>query len=96
MEQLRHIFLKYDDNKNLSFEPNEIENILRSVFNFKDEEIRMIMFEIFKLDARYETTISFEDLVAILLDIFFVYIWLIQRYDDVGKKGWKLRKINCA
>lgn len=77
------------------FEPNEIEAILLNVFGFNQREIQYIMLEIFRIDARYHENICFEDLCAIILDIYFVNIWLMRRYDDFGKAGWKERKINC-
>lgn len=94
-EQLRYIFLNYDENKNLKFESNEIEAILLHVFGFTAAEIQFIMLEIFRVDVRYKDGITFEDLCSIILDIYFIHILLMRRYTEFGKAGWKEIKINC-
>lgn len=52
LDQLRKIFMMYDTNKNLVFEMDEIEAILKSVFQLDDNEISYIMYSFFRFEAR--------------------------------------------
>jgi hypothetical protein len=78
LEQLRKIFLLYDSNKNLVFEIDEIEVILQSVFQLDENEIQYIIYSYFKFEAKKDKFATFEELVAIILEIFFIET-IIQR-----------------
>lgn len=48
LDQLRKIFLMYDLNKNLVFEIDEIETILKSVFQLDENEVSYIIYGYFR------------------------------------------------
>jgi hypothetical protein len=52
LDQLRKIFLMYDVNKNLVFEVDEIETILKSVFQLDENEVSYIIYGYFRFEAR--------------------------------------------
>lgn len=67
LDQLRKIFLLYDDNKNLVFEVEEIEVILKTVFQLDESEVSYIIMSYFKFEAKNDQFATFEQLVAIIL-----------------------------
>jgi len=72
LDQLRKNFLLYDANKNLVFEIDEIEQILRTVFQLDESEVSYIIYSYFRFEASNNKFATFEELVAIILQIFFV------------------------
>ena len=83
-DQLRSIFLRYDYNKNLLFEEDEIESILHHVFNLNETEVSYILTQFFKFENRKEKSLAFEELIAILLEAYFVEIVLKRKYKDLS------------
>ena len=83
-DQLRSIFLRYDYNKNLLFEEDEIESILHHVFNLNETEVSYILTQFFKFENRKEKSLTFEELIAILLEAYFVEIVLKRKYKDLS------------
>ena len=71
IEQLRSIFFLYDYNKNLLFEYEEIEDILLKVFELNEDELRYFISTYFNFEARKEGALTFEELIAIILSIYF-------------------------
>lgn len=57
----------YDINKNLVFEIDEIETILKNVFQLDENEISYIIYNYFRFEARRDNFATFEELVAIIL-----------------------------
>jgi hypothetical protein len=60
LDQLRKLFLMYDVNKNLVFEIDEIETILKSVFQLDENEVSYIIYSYFRFEARKEKFATFE------------------------------------
>ena len=52
LDQLRHIFMKYDYNKNLEFETDEIEAILIHVFGLDETEVAYILGQFFNFESK--------------------------------------------
>lgn len=72
LDQLRNIFLRYDYNKNLLFEEDEIEAILHHVFGLNETEISYVLLKFFNFAQRNNKSLTFDELVKILLEIYFV------------------------
>lgn len=85
LEQLKKIFLSYDANKNLVFEIDEIEVILKNVFQLDENEISYIIYTFFKFEAKQDKFATFEELVAIILEIFFIEIIIQRKYKNDTK-----------
>lgn len=96
LDQLRKIFEGYDLNHNLQFEQDEIEAILTHVFKLDENELKVIMMEHFNLKNKNTDGITFEQLVRILLEVYFTYVWLKRKFSDFGTGEWKVRKISLA
>ena len=77
LDQLREIFFRFDYNKNNLFEENEIHDILRDVFKFKGTQLTSIMSTFFNLQGK---SLTFEELVSILLVIYFIQYVLLSKY----------------
>lgn len=86
LDQLRKIFLLYDTNKNLVFEIDEIETILKSVFQLDENEVSYVLYSFFKFESKQDKFATFEELVAIILEVFFIEIVIKRKYkeDTVG------------
>lgn len=82
LDQLRKIFLMYDVNKNLVFEIDEIETILKSVFQLDESEVAYVIYTYFKFEARKDKFATFEELVAIILEVFFIEIVIKRKYKE--------------
>ncbi len=82
LDQLRKIFLMYDSNKNLVFEIDEIETILKSVFQLDESEVAYVIYSYFKFEARKDKFATFEELVAIILEVFFIEIVIKRKYKE--------------
>lgn len=95
-DQLRNIFSRYDYNKNMMFEENEIQAILHHVFGLNDTEVSYILLKFFNFKNRKDKSLTYDELVRILLEIYFIEIILKRRYKDVDSNEWKTRKINLA
>lgn len=72
----------YDTNKNLVFEIDEIETILKNVFQLDENEISYFIYSYFKFEAKQDKFATFEELVAIILEVFFVEIVIKRKYKD--------------
>lgn len=59
MDQVRELFMKYDFNKNLLFEFDEIEAILKHIFKLNDSEIQFVMLHFFKFESNKEKSLTF-------------------------------------
>lgn len=94
LDQLRNIFLRYDYNKNLLFEEDEIEAILHHVFGLNETEISYVLLKFFNFAQRNNKSLAFDELVRILLEIYFVQIILKRRYKDLKADQWKSRRIS--
>lgn len=91
-DQLKAIFLSFDANKNLVFEPDEIEAILSQVFKLSPNEISYIMYTFFNLDTQKHLT--FDELLSIILSIYFIEIVLKRRYQEKNNEVWNSRRIS--
>lgn len=94
VDQLRLIFFRYDYNKNQVFELEEIQDILSKVFNFSEEELNYIMFNYFNFLKNQNDNVTFEQLIAIILSIYFLEILFHRRYKSTDGKAWKEKKIS--
>jgi len=83
LDQLRNIFARYDYNKNMLFEEDEIEAILQHVFGLNETEISYVLLKFFNFANRNNKSLTFDELVRILLEIYFVEIILKRQYRDV-------------
>lgn len=72
LDQLRNIFARYDYNKNMLFEEDEIEAILQHVFGLNETEISYVLLKFFNFANRNNKSLTFDELVRILLEIYFV------------------------
>lgn len=59
LDQLRKIFLMYDVNKNLVFEIDEIETILKSVFQLDENEVNYVLLTFFKFESKQDKFATF-------------------------------------
>ena len=66
-DQLRNIFSRYDFNKNMLFEEDEIEAILHHVFGLNETEISHVLHKFFNFASRKNKSLTFDELVRILL-----------------------------
>jgi Ca2+-binding EF-hand superfamily protein len=73
---------------------NEIEAILEYVFEFDESERNFILFTFFRMETRREHSLTFDELVAILLQVYFVEILIKRRYKNRNAVEWKTRKIS--
>lgn len=94
VDQLRLIFFRYDYNKNQVFELEEIQDILSKVFGFTEEELNYIMFNYFNFLKSQNDNVTFEQLIAIILSIYFLEILFHRRYKSTDGAAWKERKIS--
>ena len=59
LDQLRKLFLMYDTNKNLVFEIDEIETILKSVFQLDENEVSYVIYSFFKFESKQDKFATF-------------------------------------
>lgn len=76
------------------FEEDEIEAILHHVFGLNETEISYVLLKFFNFAKRNNKSLTFDELVKILLEIYFVEILLKRKYKDLQADQWKTRKIN--
>jgi hypothetical protein len=72
IDQLRDIFFRYDANKNMVFELDEIREILEKVFGFSNDEIEYVVYSYFSFLSSQEDSVTFDELLAIILSIYFI------------------------
>jgi Ca2+-binding EF-hand superfamily protein len=94
VDQLRVIFFRYDANKNQVFEIDEIKEILEKVFGFDRNEIEYILLTYFTFLNTQNSSVTFEQLIAIILSIYFVEIVFHRRYKSTDNEVWKTKKIS--
>lgn len=78
------------------FEEDEIEAILHHVFGLNETEISYVLLKFFNFANRNNKSLTFDELVRILLEIYFVEITLKRRYKDLEADQWKTRRISLA
>ena len=76
------------------FETDEIEAILSHVFNFTETEISYIINKFFNIESRRGKSLSFDELVRIILEIYFTEFLLKKHYKDMTTDQWKSRKLS--
>ena len=64
------------------FEIDEIEVILKSVFQLDEKELGYVIYNYFKFEARQDKFATFEELVAIILEVFFIEIVIKRKYKE--------------
>lgn len=64
------------------------------VFEFSESERDFILFTFFRMEARKDQSLAFEELVAILLQVYFVEILIKRRYQTNQTVEWKTRRIS--
>ena len=96
VEQLRNIFFLYDYNKNLLFEYDEISDILLKVFELNEEEVKYFLMNYFNFEARKQEALTFDELIAIILSIYFIEIVFRRRYHSANSEVWKSNRISKA
>lgn len=94
VDQLREIFFKYDTNKNQVFEIDEIKEILEKVFNFDQNEIDYIIYNYFSFLKKEDDNVKFDQLIAIILSIYFIEILFHRRYKSTNSEVWLTKKIS--
>lgn len=94
VDQLRDIFFRYDANKNLVFEIDEIREILEKVFEFDENEISYIIYTYFGFLQKNDDSCTFEQLIAIILSIYFIEILFHRRYKSTNSEVWTSKKIS--
>ena len=94
VDQLRVIFFKYDTNKNQVFEIDEIREILEKVFNFDQNEIEYIIYNYFSFLKKEDDNVKFDQLIAIILSIYFIEILFHRRYKSTNSEVWLTKKIS--
>ena len=94
MDQLRKIFYLYDFDKNLVFTIDEIEAILKNVFNLSESEINFILLTFFRMESRKGDALTFEELVNLLLQVYLIEILMKKQYANISPSEWKFKKIN--
>lgn len=78
------------------FEEDEIEAILHHVFGLNDTEVNYILLKFFNFANRTNKSLTYDELVRILLEIYFIEIILKRRYKDVQAEEWKNRRISLS
>lgn len=76
------------------FEEDEIEAILHHVFGLNETEVSYVLLKFFNFANRREKSLTFDELVKILLEIYFVEIILKRKYRDLQSDQWKTRRIS--
>lgn len=92
--QLRNIFARYDFNKNMLFEEDEIEAILHQVFQLNESQVGYVLSKFFHFSTRQDKSLTFDQLIKILLEIYFGQFILLRKYKDFNAEQWKSRKIS--
>lgn len=80
---------RYDLNKNQIFEQEEIEAILTEIFRLYREEIDYILYSYFRFNVRAQKSVTYEELIAIILEIYFVEILFKRKYEKMDSAVWK-------
>lgn len=94
VDQLRVIFFRYDTNKNQLFEIDEIREILEKVFGCDRDEVEYIILTYFTIFNSQNQSVTFEQLIAIILSIYFIEIVFHRRYKSTDSEAWKSKKIS--
>ncbi len=94
IDQLRDIFFRYDHNKNRVFEADEVRDILEKVFELDSSELSYIMMKYFGVHAESNGAMTFEELLALILSVYFVEI-IFKRKNGASLK-WSQLKISLA
>jgi Ca2+-binding EF-hand superfamily protein len=76
------------------FEEDEIEAILHHVFGLNQDEISYVLRRFFNFATRKDKSLTFDELVKILLEVYLVEIILKRRYKDLQSDQWKTRRIS--
>lgn len=92
IDQLNNIFFRYDVNKNKVFEADEVQEILSKVFELDGQELSYILMKYFSLDAETGGALTFEELIALILSIYFIEIVLKRK----GIKGSKVNDLKIS
>lgn len=82
IDQLKEIFYRFDYNKNKLFESDEVKDILEQVFQFESNELSYILSKYFSFDAANGGSITFEELIALILTIYFTEIVFKRKYGN--------------
>lgn len=64
------------------------------MFGLNETEISYVLLKFFNFANRNNKSLSFDELVKILLEIYFVEILLKRKYKDLQADQWKTRKIS--
>jgi Ca2+-binding EF-hand superfamily protein len=72
LDQLVQIFARYDSNKNMVLEEDEIEAILRHVLGLNDTEVSYLMLKYFNLSQKANKCMTFTELAKLLMEIYFI------------------------
>lgn len=94
IDQLRKIFYNYDYNKNMIFESDEISDILEKVFSLDENDIDYILFNFFNFDKSSAKGVTFEELIYIILNIYFIELLFKKKYQSGSATVWTSKKIS--
>lgn len=94
IDQLKNIFFKYDYNKNQVFEIDEIRDILQKVFELDESEVSYILLKYFTFDAESGGSLTFDELIALILTIYFTEILFRRKFKSNNSKGWSQHKLS--
>lgn len=94
IDQLKNIFFKYDHNKNQVFEIDEIRDILQKVFELDENEVSYILMKYFTFDAESGGALTFDELISLILTIYFTEILFRRKFNSNNSKGWGQHKIS--
>lgn len=67
---------------------------MEKVFGFDENEIEYVIFNYFNFLTSQNDSCTFEQLIAIILSIYFIEILFHRRYKSKDSEGWKSKKIS--
>ena len=73
---------------------DEIREILEKVFNFDQNEIEYIVYNYLSFLKKEDDNVTFDQLIAIILSIYFIEILFHRRYKSTNSEVWLSKKIS--
>ena len=64
------------------------------MFGFNESEVSYVLLKFFNFANRKNKSLTFDELIKILLEVYFVEIILKRKFKDLQSNQWKTRKIN--
>lgn len=76
------------------FEIDEIRVILQKVFELDESEVSYILLKYFTFDAESGGALTFDELISLILTIYFTEILFRRKFKSNNSKGWTGQKLN--